>query len=51
MNRWNVYVEDSGVKGCVGSFRWRWRARIEAHHHRRFWPGEKVVSIVEGEAP
>ncbi len=44
--RWNVYVTADGVRGCTGSYRWLWRARMDAHGRERFWPGPKVVQIV-----
>lgn len=45
--RWNVVVEDEGVRGCTGSYRWLWRARMQAHSHRRFWPSTTRVITIE----
>lgn len=45
--RWCVFVTDYGVKGCTGSFRWRWRARMQAHSNHRFWPSETRIIEIE----
>lgn len=44
--RWCVFVTSDGVRGCTGSFRWKWRALMEVHSKRRYWPGEKQVDLV-----
>lgn len=45
-DRWEVFVTSEGVRGCTGSFRYLWRARLEAHSKRRYWPGPKQVEIM-----
>ena len=43
--RWCVFVTFEGVRGCTGSYRWQWRARLRAHSNQRYWPGTKQVEI------